>query len=140
MGKSRVSGLPSAGNIENSRFTGTVNWKKTDETDTSKLLAGSEWKLYKTRNFSWDNGNAVYTETGGTDPVATIKDCVNSSEKTCSAQMGQYTDRDGEAGQFSIVGLEWGEYQLVKSKAPDGYNIDTTPHVFRMRRAEKART
>lgn len=132
------SGLPSAGNIENSRLTGTVNWKKTDETDTSKLLAGSEWKLYKTRNFSWDNGNAVYTETGSTDPVATIKDCVNSSEKTCSAQTGQYTDRDGEAGKFSIVGLEWGEYQLVESKAPDGYNIDTTPHVFRIGPAEGA--
>lgn len=137
-GQVTSSGLPSAGNIENSRLTGTVNWKKTDETDTSKLLDGSEWKLYKTRNFSWDNGNAVYTETGSTDPVATIKDCVNSSEKTCSAQTGQYTDRDGEAGKFSIVGLEWGEYQLVESKAPDGYNIDTTPHVFRIGPAEGA--
>lgn len=137
-GQVTSSGLPSAGNIENSRLTGTVNWKKTDETDTSKLLAGSEWKLYKTRNFSWDNGNAVYTETGSTDPVATIKDCVNSSEKTCFAQTGQYTDRDGEAGKFSIVGLEWGEYQLVESKAPDGYNIDTTPHVFRIGPAEGA--
>ena len=137
-GQVTSSGLPSAGNIENSRLTGTVNWKKTDETDTSKLLAGSEWKLYKTRNFSWDNGNAVYTETGSTDPVATIKDCVNSSEKTCSAQTGQYTDRDGEAGKFSIVGLEWGEYQLVESKAPDGYNIDTTPHVFHIGPAEGA--
>lgn len=137
-GQVTSSGLPSAGNIENSRLTGTVNWKKTDETDTSKLLAGSEWKLYKTRNFSWDNGNAVYTETGSTDPVATIKDCVNSSEKTCSAQTGQYTDRDGEAGKFSIAGLEWGEYQLIESKAPDGYNIDTTPHVFRIGPAEGA--
>lgn len=137
-GQVTSSGLPSAGNIENSRLTGTVNWKKTDETDTSKLLAGSEWKLYKTRNFSWDNGNAVYTETGSTDPVATIKDCVNSSEKTCSAQTEWYTDRDGDAGKFSIVGLEWGEYQLIESKAPDGYNIDTTPHVFRIGPAEGA--
>lgn len=63
---------------------------------------------------------------------------MNSSEKTCSAQTGQYTDRDGEAGKFSIVGLEWGEYQLVESKAPDGYNIDTTPHVFRIGPAEGA--
>ena len=137
-GQVTSSNLPSAGNIENSRLTGTVNWKKTDETDTNKLLAGSEWKLYKTRNFSWENGNAVYTETGSTDPVATIKDCVNSSEKTCSAQTGQYTDRDGEAGKFSIAGLEWGEYQLIESKAPDGYNIDTTPHVFRIGPAEGA--
>lgn len=138
-GQVTSSGLPSAGNIENSRLTGTVNWKKTDETDTSKLLAGSEWKLYKTKNFSWDaNGNAEYTEGDSATPIATIKDCVNSSEKTCSAQTGQYTDRDGEAGKFSIVGLEWGEYQLVESKAPDGYNIDTTPHVFRIGPAEGA--
>lgn len=124
--------------VENPRLTGKATWQKTDDSSELKLLAGSEWKLYKTRNFSWDNGNAVYTETGSTDPVATIKDCVNSSEKTCSAQTGQYTDRDGEAGKFSIVGLEWGEYQLVESKAPDGYNIDTTPHVFRIGPAEGA--
>lgn len=124
--------------VENPRLTGKATWQKTDDSSELKLLAGSEWKLYKTRNFSWDNGNAVYTETGSTDPVATIKDCVNSSEKTCSAQTGQYTDRDGEAGKFSIVGLEWGEYQLIESKAPDGYNIDTTPHVFRIGPAEGA--
>lgn len=138
-GQVTSSGLPSAGNIENSRLTGTVNWKKTDETDTSKLLAGSEWKLYKTKNFSWDaNGNAEYTEGDSATPIATIKDCVNSSEKTCSAQTEWYTDRDGDAGKFSIVGLEWGEYQLIESKAPDGYNIDTTPHVFRIGPAEGA--
>ena len=63
---------------------------------------------------------------------------MNSSEKTCSAQTEWYTDRDGDAGKFSIVGLEWGEYQLIESKAPDGYNIDTTPHVFRIGPAEGA--
>ena len=87
--------------------------KTDDSSDTSKLLAGSEWKLYKTKNFSWDaNGNAEYTEGDSATPIATIKDCVNSSEKTCSAQTEWYTDRDGDAGKFSIVGLEWGEYQL----------------------------
>lgn len=125
--------------VENPRLTGKATWQKTDDSSELKLLAGSEWKLYKTKNFSWDaNGNAEYTEGDSATPVATIKDCVNSSEKTCSAQTGQYTDRDGEAGKFSIVGLEWGEYQLVESKAPDGYNIDTTPHVFRIGPAEGA--
>lgn len=125
--------------VENPRLTGKATWQKTDDSSELKLLAGSEWKLYKTKNFSWDaNGNAEYTEGDSATPIATIKDCVNSSEKTCSAQTGQYTDRDGEAGKFSIVGLEWGEYQLVESKAPDGYNIDTTPHVFRIGPAEGA--
>lgn len=125
--------------VENPRLTGKATWQKTDDSSELKLLAGSEWKLYKTKNFSWDaNGNAEYTEGDSATPIATIKDCVNSSEKTCSAQTGQYTDRDGEAGKFSIAGLEWGEYQLIESKAPDGYNIDTTPHVFRIGPAEGA--
>ena len=119
--------------VENPRLTGKATWQKTDDSSELKLLAGSEWKLYKTKNFSWDaNGNAEYTEGDSATPIATIKDCVNSSEKTCSAQTEWYTDRDGDAGKFSIVGLEWGEYQLIESKAPDGYDLDTTPHKFRI--------
>lgn len=119
--------------VENPRLTGKATWQKTDDSSELKLLAGSEWKLYKTKNFSWDaNGNAEYTEGDSATPIATIKDWVNSSEKTCSAQTEWYTDRDGDAGKFSIVGLEWGEYQLIESKAPDGYDLDTTPHKFRI--------
>lgn len=136
-GQVTSSGLPEK--VENPRLTGKATWQKTDNSSELKLLAGSEWKLYKTKNFSWDaNGNAEYTEGDSATPIATIKDCVNSSEKTCSAQTEWYTDRDGDAGKFSIVGLEWGEYQLIESKAPDGYNIDTTPHVFRIGPAEGA--
>lgn len=136
-GQVTSSNLPEK--VENPRLTGKATWQKTDDSSELKLLAGSEWKLYKTKNFSWDaNGNAEYTEGDSATPIATIKDCVNSSEKTCSAQTEWYTDRDGDAGKFSIVGLEWGEYQLIESKAPDGYNIDTTPHVFRIGPAEGA--
>lgn len=125
------------GKVENPRLTGKVTWQKTGE-NTSELLSGSEWKLYKTKNFTWNNGNAEYTEGDSATPIATVKDCVNSNEKTCSAQTEQYTDRDGEAGKFELVGLAWGEYQLVESKAPDGYNIDKTPHTFRIGPAEGA--
>ena len=124
--------------VVNPRLTGKATWQKTDDSSDSKLLAGSEWKLYKTKNFTWNNGNAEYSEGNSTTPIATITDCVDSSEKTCSTQTEQYTDRDGEAGKFSIVGLEWGEYQLIESKAPDGYNIDKTPHTFRIGPAEGA--
>ena len=124
--------------VENPRLTGKVTWQKTDDSSDAKLLAGSEWKLYKTKNFTWNNGNAEYTEGDSTTPIATITDCVNSDAKTCSAQTEQYTDRNGEAGKFELVGLDWGEYQLVESKAPDGYNIDKTPHTFRIGPAEGA--
>lgn len=134
-GQIEHSDLP--GKVENPRLTGKVTWRKTAE-NTSELLSGSEWKLYKTKNFTWNSGNAEYTEGDSITPIATITDCVNSSEKTCSAQTEQYTDRNGEAGKFELVGLAWGEYQLVESKAPDGYNIDKTPHTFRIGPAEGA--
>ena len=127
-GQIEHSDLP--GKVENPRLTGKVTWRKTAE-NTSELLSGSEWKLYKTKNFTWNNGNAEYTEGDSITPIATITDCVNSSEKTCSAQTEQYTDRNGEAGKFELVGLAWGEYQLVETKAPDGFNLDSTPHTFR---------
>ena len=118
--------------LPNTRKTGTVKWNKVSSEYNTEFLSGSEWKLYKTKNFTWNNGNAEYTEGDSITPIATITDCVNSSEKTCSAQTEQYTDRNGEAGKFELVGLAWGEYQLVESKAPDGYNIDKTPHTFRI--------
>ena len=134
-GQIEHSDLP--GKVENPRLTGKVTWRKTAE-NTSELLSGSEWKLYKTKNFTWNNGNAEYTEGDSITPVAIITDCVNSSEKTCSAQTEQYTDRNGEAGKFELVGLAWGEYQLVESKAPDGFNLDSTPHMFRIGPAESS--
>lgn len=134
-GQIEHSDLP--GKVENPRLTGKVTWRKTAE-NTSELLSGSEWKLYKTKNFTWNNGNAEYTEGDSITPIAIITDCVNSSEKTCSAQTEQYTDRNGEAGKFELVGLVWGEYQLVESKAPDGFNLDSTPHMFRIGPAESS--
>ena len=123
--------------LPNTRKTGTVKWNKVSSEYNGEMLSGSEWKLTKTKSFSWDNGTAKYTTV--TDPTPqTIKDCVNgeSDIPNCSAQSGQYVDLNGEKGKFELHGLEWGEYQLVETKAPDGYNIDKTPHTFRIGPAE----
>lgn len=119
--------------LPNTRKTGMVTWNKVSSEHNDEMLSGAEWKLAKTKNFSWDNGTAKYTTV--TDPTPqTIKDCVNdeSDIPNCSAQSGQYVDLNGEKGKFELQGLAWGEYQLIESKAPDGYDLDTTPHTFRI--------
>ncbi|KFI99381.1 FimB fimbrial subunit-like protein [Bifidobacterium porcinum] len=126
-GQTESSNLPEK--VENPPLTGKVTWQKTTE-NINEPLGGSEWELYKTKNFTWNNGNAEYTEGDSITPIATITDYVGS--KTCSAQTEQYTDCDGKAGAFELDGLAWGEYQLVESKAPDGFNLDSTPHKFRI--------
>lgn len=123
--------------LPNTRKTGTVKWNKVSSEYNDEMLSGSEWKLTKTKSFSWDNGTAKYTTV--TDPTPqTIKDCVNgeSDIPNCSAQSGQYVDLNGEKGKFELRGLEWGEYQLVETKAPDGFNLDSAPHTFRIGPAE----
>ena len=123
--------------LPNTRKTGTVKWNKVSSEYNGEMLSGSEWKLTKTKSFSWDNGTAKYTTV--TDPTPqTIKDCVNgeSGVSDCSTQSGQYVDLNGEKGKFKLQGLAWGEYQLVETKAPDGFNLDSTPHTFRIGPAE----
>lgn len=121
--------------LPNTRKTGMVTWNKVDKTYGTKLLGGSEWKLTRTKSLSWVNGRALYTETN--EELATIKDCVDSSAAQCDASTEDYADIDGKAGQFRIRGLAWGEYKLVETKAPAGYDLDSkTEHVFRIGPAE----
>ena len=105
----------------------------------TEFLSGAEWKLTRIKTFSWNNGVATYV--GASDNLGTVTDCVNgeSGVSDCSAQSiqsGQYVDLNGEQGKFELRGLEWGEYQLVETKAPDGFNLDSTPHMFRIGPAE----
>ena len=121
--------------IANTRKTGTVMWTKvSSDTNNSDPLSGSEWTLKQTKTFSWADGAAKYTVVTSEATLGTVTDCVDGQNGVakCSAQIGEYVDLDGASGKFKISGLDWGEYQLIESKAPDGYDLDTTPHTFRI--------
>lgn len=128
------SGLINDNKIPNIRNTGTISWNKisSDSTNTKKL-GGSEWKLTKTANFGWDtDGKAVYTDiVNDQQSPITITDCESGAGNACSASESQTIyDVDPVEGQFKLKGLEWGTYTLVESKAPDGYDVDSTVRKF----------
>lgn len=128
--------------IPNTRNTGTISWNKvSSDSNNGKKLSGSEWKLTKTKNFVWnDKDKAEYTDIASADQkLITITDCVpaenkTAAETTCSAPAGaaegQPYDVDPAAGQFKLEGLDWGTYTLVETKAPDGYDVDSTVRTF----------
>lgn len=119
--------------IANTRKTGTVMWTKvSSDINNSDPLSGSEWTLKQTKTFSWADGAAKYTVVTSEATLGTVTDCVDGQNAKCSTQTSKYVDLDGASGKFKISGLDWGEYQLIESKAPDGYDLDATPHKFRI--------
>lgn len=131
-----ANGDPIAGNkIPNIRNTGTISWNKiSSDSANTKKLGGSEWKLTKTQSFGWNaaTSKAEYTDIDTAQQQAiTITDCKSGEGKACSASEGQTIyDVDPVEGQFKLKGLEWGTYTLVETKAPDGYDIDSTVRTF----------
>ena len=90
------------------RTLGGVVWSKVD--GSSALLGGSEWLL---------TGPGLPTE------GQPIVDCVVTAPIECTGP-----DKDSAAGAFKLVDLLWGDYTLVETKAPAGYQLHTTNHTF----------
>ena len=121
--------------IANTRKTGAVTWTKvSSDSNNANPLPGSQWTLKQTKIFSWENGVAKYTDVTSDATLGTVTDCVDGQNgvANCSTQTDAYVDLDGASGKFKISGLAWGEYELIESKAPDGYDLDATSHKFRI--------
>ncbi|MBL3685947.1 hypothetical protein D3248_03130 [Leucobacter zeae] len=96
--------------VENARIKGSVSWGKVDP--DGEALKGSEWTL---------TGPA-----GAGSTTITVTDCIGATAAACASA----TDTDQRAGFLKVVGLAWGDYTLVETKAPAGYVLDATPHPF----------
>lgn len=104
------------GRIINRRDSGSVTWRKTDESGTA--LKGSFWTL---------------TGPPGSGLTVEIADCTYLVDGTCPhREDAQYYDSDPAPGAFRVTGLPINDqsYQLVESEAPSGYRLDTTSHSF----------
>lgn len=93
------------------RQLGALDFHKVSAVDPSLFLAGSEWRLS-----SVDGGVQSGQSLAGEG--ALLVDCVADSAVSCSG-----LDRNPLAGQFSVVGLKWGEYALTETKAPVGFRL-----------------
>lgn len=111
--------------VPNTRILGTVSWSKFDDkgTEDADLLAGSEWKLTRTKDWQ---GNDIAS---GSQQSWTITDCATSSGN-CTAGQNAYADSDAKAGKFTLANLAWGTYKLVETKAPDGYQLPDGDKVY----------
>ena len=87
------------------------------------VLSGSEWKLQKV------NGTDIQDITGADGKAITITDCIGA-DKCSASQDNPYQDIDPTKDSFKLTYLPLGEYRLVETKAPKGYNLPNGTQVY----------
>lgn len=113
--------------LDNNSITNTpyggVSWSKVDSTDGMTVLSGSEWKLQKV------NGTDIQDITGADGKTITITDCTEA-DKCSASQDNPYQDIDPTKDSFKLTYLPLGEYRLVETKAPTGYDLPDGTQVY----------
>lgn len=106
-------------------YTGGARLKKVDANDNTMTLAGAEFKLYRvaTEEDLADESIEKVTIDGVNGQVVEVE-FFNNPELTGEKSS---TAVSGEDGYVYIYGLKDGEYYLVETKAPNGYNLPGDP-------------
>lgn len=133
---SRSSG---SSKVNNFRKPGTAGWEKvTTDGATTKHLKGAEWSM---RYQSLETTGEGENQKPVTDITFKITDSgvtctVTDTKAECGDDLAWAKNLQNQAtgdGEYSFEGLPWGKYTVTETKAPDGYNLDSTPHEFVIR-------
>ena len=102
-------------------YTGGARLLKVDANDTSKVLPGASFELYReATEEEIDAGIDELTEIGGVKGKV-VKVSFYNNEALEGERVTVVTT--GEDGKASLYGLAYGKYYLVETEAPDGYNL-----------------
>ncbi len=102
--------------VENIRLKGKLTLHKQDAENMAKPLAGAEFTLYR-----------IVVETIQPDEPDYDPNYPDGT-RTREVKIGtQATDANGG---LTFDGLEWGDYVMIETKAPEGYLLDSTRRLF----------
>lgn len=112
--------------ILNMGMTGSVTWKKTDESGEN-LLPGSEWQLILYPDYAPNTPKYKKTVTDWTHTT--------SATHTCAEW---YCDTNPGKGEITLKNLPWGKYELKETKAPADHQLSTDTYTFTIVRAKQS--
>lgn len=95
----------------NKQIASSISWEKISNDAPATHLGGSTWTLQGP---------------GAGGATITVADCVGASASDCAT----VADKDARAGYLRVENLGWGQYTLVETVAPQGFQPDTTPRTI----------